>query len=366
MSDVQKLRDLENLRRAWRWIRTNPDPTYKSYFRDLYRNFAAAEDALLADLSERLRREVYTPTAASKLFFPKASGILRPYSLLTVEDQIVYQAAANLIAERLLPRVSHRYYKQVFGHLYAGKNSTWFYRKWSDGYRQFNNSAREAFADGFTFTASFDLTAYYDSLDHGVLRHFLERIGLEPDFCKQLTNWLEKWTATEREIYHNHGIPQGPLASGLVSEVVLSHLDLLKLKGVKFRYLRYVDDVRLFAKVEGDLRRLLVALDLLSKDIGLFPQSAKIGIHEIHDIEEELKSVSNPTETAVVTKHVDQKKLLKRIVQLTPHYSVANHTRFKFLLAHARPNARLTARLWKILQKNPDLYKSICQLYQAI
>ena len=360
MNDWHRLRDLDNLRRAWRWIRSNPDASYKSYFRDLYRNYFTAENALLADLADRLRRGVYTPTMASKLFFPKASGVLRSYSLLTVEDQIVYQAVANLIAERLLPRVSHRYYKQVFGHLYAGKNSTWFYRKWSDGYKQFNDAARKAFAGGFTFTASFDLTAYYDSLDHGVLRHFLGKLGFHADFSKQITDWLEKWTATEREIYHNHGIPQGPLPSGLVSEVVLSHFDSLKVKGIKFRYFRYVDDIRLFAQTKRDLRRLLVELDLLSKDIGLFPQSAKIDIHEITNIEDELKSVSNPSETAVTAAHADQAKLLKRIVQLTPRYRVRDQTRFKYLLAHATPRAALTARLWRILDNHPELYKSIC------
>jgi len=88
VSDLDKLRDIENLRRAWQWIRSNPDAEYKSYFRDLYRNFAAAEDALLDELSDRLRRRVYAPTFASKLFFPKASGILRPYSLLSVEIRL--------------------------------------------------------------------------------------------------------------------------------------------------------------------------------------------------------------------------------------------------------------------------------------
>ena len=111
-----------------------------------------------------------------------------------------------------------------------------------------------------------------------MLRHFLGKLGFHADFSKQITDWLEKWTATEREIYHNHGIPQGPLPSGLVSEVVLSHFDSLKVKGIKFRYFRYVDDIRLFAQTKRDLRRLLVELNLLSKDIGLFPQSAKIDI----------------------------------------------------------------------------------------
>jgi hypothetical protein len=360
MADLDQLRSIDNLQRAWRWVRSNSDASYKSYFRHLYGNFAVADNALLKDLSARLKRNVYQPSKACKLFFPKASGILRPYSLLTVEDQIVYQAAINLIAEKIFPKVKHHYNIQVFGHLYAGKSSTWFYRKWSDGYKAFNDGAREAFSDGFQYTASFDLTACYDSLDHHVLKHFLKKFGLDQKFCEQLSSWLEVWTATEKGIFHRHGIPQGPLSSGLLAEVVLSHFDSLKQKNVDFRYFRYVDDIRLFAKNEKDLRRLLVSLDLLSKDIGLFPQSSKISIKKISDIEKELKSVSNPPEPAIKKKVVDQNKLFHRIVALTPRYTITDITRFKYLLAHAEPSAALTKRLWRIFGKHPEIYKTAC------
>ncbi len=360
MAALDQLRHPDNLRLAWRWLRSNPDACYKSYFRPLYQHFAVAEEALLNDLADRLRRGIYEPEPACKLFFPKASGILRPYSLLTVEDQIVYQAAVNLIAEKLFPRVRHRYFKQVFGHLYAGKTSMWFYRRWSDGYKAFNDATRQAFDDGLVYTASFDLTACYDSIDHGVLCHFLRKLGFDPDFCKRISEWLERWTATDKGILHHHGIPQGPLSSGLLSEIVLSHFDDLKMKGVDFRYFRYVDDIRLFASDEHRLRRLLVALDLLSKDIGLFPQSGKISIHRVSDIEKELKSISNPPEAAIKRRFVDQKRLFNRIKELTPRYRISDPTRFKYLLAHANPSANLTARLWRVLANHPEIYRSVC------
>ncbi|MEX2048514.1 MAG: reverse transcriptase domain-containing protein [Gemmatimonadota bacterium] len=351
---------MDNLQRAWRWIRSHSEAAYKSYCRPLYQQYAVAEDALLDDLGDRLRRGIYEPDPACKVFHPKASGILRPISVLAVEDQIVYQAAVNLVAEKLLPRVVHRYNSQIFGHLYAGKSSPWFYRKWSDGYKAFNDAAREAVGNGLTHTASFDLTACYDSLDHSVLRHFLKKLGLDEDFCGKLTDWLERWTATDRGIFHRHGIPQGPVSSGLLSEVVLTHFDDLKLKRIDFRYLRYVDDIRLFARNERDLRRLLVELDLQSKDIGLFPQSGKVHIHHVTNIEDELKTISNPPEASIVREFVDQKKLLGRIVTLTPRYWIVNTTRFKYLLAHAAPSAKLTARLWRVLEHHPEVYRSVC------
>jgi hypothetical protein len=353
-----------NLERAWRWIRSNPDSEYKSYFRAAYAEFALADSAMLADLRKRLKGSTYEPSHACKVFYPKKSGILRPYTLLAVEDQVVYQALVNVVAEQLYPHVRARYLNETFGHLYAGKASTWFYRKWSDGYGAFNKTARQAFASGLRFTASFDLTAYYDSLDHGVLRHFLSVIGCDREFCIVLTDYLSRWTATERRVYHNHGIPQGPLGSGLLSEVVLQHFDSNYGDLNRVRYLRYVDDIRLFAATARELREMVVHLDLLSKDVGLFPQSSKIEIHEVQDIESELKSVSRPPEAAVRRKDVDQEKLRRRLVELSPRFRVKNDTRFKYLLAYAAPSSRLNSRLWRILDERPDLYDCILPYFR--
>lgn len=276
---------------------------------------------------------------------PKRSGVLRPYTLLSVEDQIVYQAFVNLVAEKLFPKVRSRYLVETFGHLYAGKSSIWFYRKWSDGYSKFNEAAREAFNRGLIFSASFDLTAYYDSLDHRVLKHFLCKIGGSNAICATLTEFLSKWTATEHQIYHGHGIPQGPLSSGLLSEVVLQHFDQHYGAKAQLRYLRYVDDIRLFAKSENELRKMLVKLDMLSKDVGLFPQGSKIEIHEVKDIESELKSISTPPEVAIKKPYIDQLRLRRRLTELSPRFEITNETRFKYLLAHATPNSKLNARL---------------------
>ncbi len=62
---------------------------------------------------------------------------------------------------------------------------------------------------GYVYTASFDLTACYDSLDHRVLRHFLDKLGLDPDFCISCRGG---WRSGPRPSghHHGHGIPQGP------------------------------------------------------------------------------------------------------------------------------------------------------------
>jgi Reverse transcriptase (RNA-dependent DNA polymerase) len=358
---------IENLQRAWQWIRSNPDRAYKSHFRELYSAYATSDGALLKQLKSRLDRSIFEPSDACKLFLPKPSGILRPYTLLGIEDQIVYQAMTNVVAERLHPRVRAKYNRQVFGHQYAGASSLWFYRKWTDGYKAFNRAAETVFANGYVWTASFDLTAFYDSIDHNVLRHMLKGIGLDHDFCIELTRLLNKWTATATQIYHDHGIPQGPLSSGLISEAVLKHFDDNFHTRFDVRYFRYVDDIRLFAKSEDHLRHALVSLDRLSKDVGLFPQSGKIDIHRVTNIQDELKSVSSPIETALNGRIPDQSGIRRRLAELAPRenaYRVTDPTRFKFLLAKADPSFRVLDRIWRVFEHAPHYYSQVSAYLQ--
>jgi retron-type reverse transcriptase len=365
---LDRLIRLDNLRRAWRWVQSNPSPTYKNYFRSLYANYATAEGELLAGLHDRLKRGVYRPAHACKVYLPKASGGLRPYTLLTVEDQVVYQAFVNVIAEQFYPAIRDQYLSEVFSHLYAGPTSVFFYRRWERGFGAFNRAQREAFRNGLRYTARFDLTACYDSLDHNVLKHFLEDLGCDQDFCCRLAALLSHWTATglnKRRIYQGHGIPQGPLSSDLVAEAVLHHFDKhRRRKGV--RYLRYVDDIRLYANTEKEVRAAVYDLDLLSKEIGLFPQTSKIEIHEVEDIEAELKSVSRPDDDDFDWAKVaeDQDRLHDLLAELSPHSRVVDATRFKFVLSKAAPRAATNGRLWRVLGNHPDLYGNILSYFR--
>ncbi|MEI6501769.1 MAG: reverse transcriptase domain-containing protein, partial [Armatimonadota bacterium] len=364
-NDLRAAFSVENLRRAWLWIRTSTEPHYKSYFRDVYEAYAVAAEDNLADLSARLRDGSYDPKPACKLYFPKRSGGLRAYTLLGIEDQLTYQALANVIAERLAPRVRGRYLRQVFGHLYAGRSSKYFYHKWEVGYQAFSDAIRTAHQDGFRYAASFDLMACYDSICHRVLAHFLRDLGLEDDFIEALLRCLRQWTAVQpfEGLYQGHGIPQGPLPSGLLAETVLRQFDDRTRAVRSVRYFRYVDDVRLYGRDEHDLRHLLVELDLLSKSIGLFPQSGKICLREVTDVGEEIKSVSNPPEVGFGGPPPNQVAVRDRIVDLTRNYQVKprDETRLKWALSQATPSRPLSRRLLRIARSYPHLHRNIAR-----
>ncbi|WP_281823923.1 RNA-directed DNA polymerase [Jannaschia rubra] len=361
MSDLAKVFDLANLRRAYRWTLSNPDAAYKSFFRDSYDAFAIASDTHLKAIRAEGLKDRYEVAHASKVLVPKPSGVLRPITLLKVEDQIVYQAIVNVISEELKKRTKQRYEKHVFAHLYAGKSSQFFNIKWQRSYKKFANRLRDCHSRGFDHIANFDLASFYDSIDHHVLVHFLKELRIDEETIEYLMLCLRKWTSSTwsigpANIYHEHGIPQGPLPSGMLSEAVLQHLDKAGEQGGRQTiYLRYVDDIKILAKTEKDLRAKLIKLDISSKEIGLFPQTSKINIRKVSDPEDEIKSVSRPPEPSLVP-FVDQKKLTGRILEICRRGRVApsTSTRFKYLIANAKPNHRLNARLIKVLQSHPE------------
>lgn len=360
-NDLKTAFEKDTLRLCWTWLNTNSDNNYKSYFRSLYKAYSLALEENIDKLHRDLKYHRYKTELTTKLYIPKKSGILRPFTLLNLNDQIVYLALIFVIAEKLHKKAKKNYHKSVFGHLYAGKSSSFFYKKWTDGYMKYNHAINDAYNSGFKWTASFDLTAFYDSIDHKVLTHFLIELGITKEFSKYLTDCLETWTASSpNRIYHGHGIPQGPLPSGLLSEVILQHFDEHKsFKKSSVKYFRYVDDIRLLGKTEDDVRKALLELDYISKEIGLFPQSSKINIHEILDIDEEIKTVSLPPEPIDFKLSFDQNKVQERLVELSKGNKIENETRFKYVLAHADSNEKLAKRLLAILKKNPHLFQSI-------
>jgi hypothetical protein len=156
--------------------------------------------------------------------------------------------------------------------LYAGRRSPFFYLKWQDSYQAFGKSIRRLHGQGFNYIANFDLASFYDSIDHHVLHHFLGEIGVEEDLNEFLGGCLRVWTSStwsnrSNIIYLRHGIPQGPLSSGMLSEAVLMHIDETGERGARTHYLRYVDDIKILAKQEQHLRQKIIVLDLCAKEV---------------------------------------------------------------------------------------------------
>jgi hypothetical protein len=73
----------------------------------------------------------WKPKPPDKIYLPKPSGLQRPLSLLSLEDQIVYQAIANIFAKRIYNQRKLVERKAVFSNILENdRNSIFFVQDW--------------------------------------------------------------------------------------------------------------------------------------------------------------------------------------------------------------------------------------------
>jgi hypothetical protein len=351
---------LSNFELAFTRIVQGQNKEYKNFFRHLFSSYQLGLRDSLEDLIDRIRRGQYKPADATCVFKPKRSGVLRPLRLLNLEDQIVYQAIANVIATAFRPVQDKFALKRCFGAITAGKTSPFFYRGWRRCYRAFDQTVVRAFNRGNDYVADFDLVSFYELIDHNRLRTVLEKRIKSPELLDLLFECLERWTANDRGLCLRHGVPQGPEASAFLAECFLFGFDALGFKGVV--YVRYVDDIRLMAKDEIPVRRALLRLDIASKEQGLVPQAQKIECRRVRNINELRKNIPSGVLKMSIQRPVSRKahSRLEKMFRDTlkkerGRWKITDETKFKYALFRMKPRIGILRRIAPLLGDRPDL-----------
>lgn len=348
----------ENFRLAFYRVVRSSHKDYKSFYRHLFPSYGLALDENAKRLSRAIKGGAYRPNDATLIFQPKSSGVLRPLTLLTFRDLIVYQAMANYVANAFFPVQRRHARKRTFGAIYAGPTSRFFFRHWKRNYADFSARIDASFRSGCSFVADFDLVACYELVDHGLLRAALAKRIKNEEFLGFLTSCLRAWTTNVDGKQLLHGLPQGPEPSAFLAECLLFRFDDLDLPAA--RYFRYVDDIKLMARSERPLRRALLRLDLASKDLGLVPQAQKILLSRVSSSEELRKTIPSSLGTADArggtVRQADLMDLFRQSLRRTGGGSeVIDPTKFKFALLRLNARRDVLHRVGHLLVQRPDL-----------
>ncbi|PDS22438.1 RNA-directed DNA polymerase, partial [Flavobacterium columnare NBRC 100251 = ATCC 23463] len=272
------------------------------YYPDL-KIFETFLNSNIQNLTDQLRNKTYKAEQAHKIFIPKKNELVRPLSMLKFTDLLIYQAIANIIVDFSFDKIAPLYGKTIFGNIVNPTNSNetdkmFFFQPWKKSWKNFSDRSIKYFNDGYVYLSEFDIASFFDTIDHNILFQILKKnYGIDESIINLLENCLETWTGdfNHRTFISKHGIPQGPLASAFFADLYLIYLDdEITTKGkLEIKYLRYVDDIRIFSRDKKISRKAIAALDLISRDLGLIPQGNKISIKKIDDIKKELKVQNN-------------------------------------------------------------------------
>lgn len=297
---IDKVYQLENLRRAYRAVRANKGApgidgeTVEAYGQHL--------EERLSQLHHELKTGTYEPQPVLRVEIPKPDGSKRPLGIPTVKDRVVQQALLNILQPIFEPDFHPSSY----------------------GYRP-GRSCHQAVARAEMFINKYDLkhvvdmdlSKCFDRLDHELIIRGVNRKVSDGSVLKLIRKFLTAgvmkdgaWEVTDI------GSPQGGVISPLLTNIYLDHFDqTMKARGI--RIVRYADDILIFArsrKEAGKYRQ--IATNILEGELKLVVNKQKTHLTSAYKGVPYLGFVIHTRYTSIHPKKI--KNFKDRIRQLTP------------------------------------------------
>ena len=276
-TSLAHLLTVEALEAAWKALKKRRSAgvdgvTAAEYERDLRRN--------LERLHERLRAGQYVAPPVRRSYVPKEGGALRPIGVPTIEDKIVQAAVARILSA---------IYEQDFLPCSYG------FRPGRSTHDALDALELATFRGKVNWVFDADISAFFDSLDKGVLRRFLEHRVKDRSVLRLIAKWLHAGVLEDGVIYHPEtGTPQGGVISPILANVYLHYaLDLWAAKVMRrqlrgeFYMVRYADDVVFAFQYQDDATRFADALRERLGKFGLRLNEAKSRLLEFGRFAEE-------------------------------------------------------------------------------
>lgn len=243
--------DEEFLREAYR--RTRKDAAVgidgqsaAQYAEDLERN--------LRSLLQRLKSGQYHAPAVRRVHIPKGDGQkTRPIGVPTFEDKVLQRAVAM---------VMEAVYEQDF------LDCSYGFRPGRSAHDALDVLWRGLMDIGGGWVLEVDIESFFDTLDHGHLRSFLDGRVRDGVLRRAIDKWLAAGVLENgMKTYPDDGTPQGGVVSPLLANIYLHEvLDkwfvdvvLPRLRG-RAVLVRYADDVAIAFADEDDARRVMSVL----------------------------------------------------------------------------------------------------------
>lgn len=243
--------DLDWLREAFHRTRKNGAPgvdgqTWADYAENLEEN--------LRSLLERAKSGSYRAPPVRRVWIPKGTGPeTRPIGIPTLEDKVL-QRAVVMILEAI--------YEQDF------HDCSYGFRPGRSAHQALERLWKQTMRTGGGCVLEVDIRKFFDTLDHGHLRSFLQRRVRDGVLLRLIGKWLKAGVMEDGELsYPDDGSPQGGVVSPMLANVFLHYvLDQWfaeevrpRLQGQAF-LIRYADDFVMGFTHEEDARRVMAVL----------------------------------------------------------------------------------------------------------
>lgn len=219
-------------------------------------------EANLQNLLDRAKSGSYRAPPVRRVHIPKAGDPTqtRPIGIPTLEDKVLQRAVVMLLEP---------IYEQDF------HGGSYGFRPGRSAHQALERLWKETMNTDGGWVLEVDISKFFDTLDHGHLRRFVQHRVRDGVLLRLIGKWLNAGVMESGQIsYPESGSPQGGVISPLLANVYLHHvLDMWFAQEVQPRLagraylIRYADDFVIGFADENDARRVM---DVLPKRFGKY------------------------------------------------------------------------------------------------
>ena len=251
-------------------------------------HYAIDLDGNLGKLLEHFKAGTYRAQPVRRVFIPKADGRQRPIGIPTFEDKVL-QRAVLMVLEAV--------YEQDFLPCSFG------FRPGRSAHQALEVARDNLMNMGGGTVVEVDIKGFFDTVDHTILRGFLDkRIG-DGVIRKMIDKWLAAGVMEEGRVHRSDlGTPQGGVISPILSNIYLHEvLDTWFAQQVKpiirgrSFMVRYADDVLMAFSLESEAQRVMAVLPKRFGKYGLTLHPVKTRLIQFRPPKVRVKNDDVPT-----------------------------------------------------------------------
>jgi RNA-directed DNA polymerase len=207
LSSLHHVIDLDWMKEAYRLTRKDGAPGIDGV---MAADYEANLEANLSDLLDRIRSGRYHAPPVRRAYIPKADGTQRPLGIPTFEDKV---------AQRAVAMVLESIYEQDFLPCSYG------FRPGRSAHQALDALRAACMGAGVRWCIDVDIKSYFDTIDHGHLRDFLDQRVTDGVIRRMIDKWLKAGVLEAGRLHRpTQGSPQGGVISPCLSNIYLHHV----------------------------------------------------------------------------------------------------------------------------------------------
>jgi len=250
LTNLQQFIDEKLLHKSYRSLNKNSSPGVDGKY---WHNYSQESQFRIPELLGEFKSGKYKAPPIRRVYISKGDQGKRPLGIPTIEDKILQESVRRVLTP---------IYEEDF------KAFSYGFRSGHSAHQAIDYMFKEVSFKGLHCIIDADIRNYFGSINHGILREFLDRRVKDGVIRKMIDKWLKAGILEDNQIsYPSEGTPQGGLISPLLSNIYLHYVldewfseQIQPLLTGRSFIVRYADDFVLGFENASDAERVMEVL----------------------------------------------------------------------------------------------------------